>query len=158
MGNHFLPQGIFPTQRLNPCLLHWQADSLPLSLQGNPSSTESSQTKPSRLQQAVVLKWLWSGSSRFRRRHFGSVKGSQHLSFLYTSEVILYVSVWNLWLNLNMMLIKANWTSSVLIHIYTRQSGPWVRNMTGENPSLIPNKVWFLMCLEWFLKVWEYLH
>ena len=96
MGNHFLPQGIFPTRRLNPCLLHWQADSLPLSLQGNPSSTESSQTKPSRLQQAVVLKWLWSGSSRFRRRHFGSVKGSQHLSFLYISEVILYVSVWNL--------------------------------------------------------------
>ena len=24
------PPGIFPTQRLNPCLLHWQADSLPL--------------------------------------------------------------------------------------------------------------------------------
>ena len=27
---------IFPDQRLNPCLLHWQVDSLPLSLQGNP--------------------------------------------------------------------------------------------------------------------------
>ena len=29
MGCHFLLQGIFPTQRLNPslfCLLHWQAD------------------------------------------------------------------------------------------------------------------------------------
>ena len=26
----FLPQGIFLTQGLNPCLLHWQADSLPL--------------------------------------------------------------------------------------------------------------------------------
>ena len=34
MGCHFLLQGIFPTQGLNPgllCLLHWQADSLLLS-------------------------------------------------------------------------------------------------------------------------------
>ena len=31
MGCHFLPQGIFPTQGLNLHLLHWQADSLPLS-------------------------------------------------------------------------------------------------------------------------------
>ena len=31
--------GIFPNQGLNPCLLHWQADSLPLSHQGNPCSS-----------------------------------------------------------------------------------------------------------------------
>ena len=35
-GCHFLLQGIFPTQGLNPCLLHSQADSLPLSHQGSP--------------------------------------------------------------------------------------------------------------------------
>ena len=29
-------QGTFPTQESNPCLLHWQADSLPLSHQGSP--------------------------------------------------------------------------------------------------------------------------
>ena len=28
--------GIFPSQGLNPCLLHWQADSLPLNHQGSP--------------------------------------------------------------------------------------------------------------------------
>ena len=28
--------GIFPDQRSNSCLLHWQADSLPLSHQGSP--------------------------------------------------------------------------------------------------------------------------
>ena len=28
--------GIFQDQRPNPCLLHWQADSLPLSHQGSP--------------------------------------------------------------------------------------------------------------------------
>ena len=31
MGCHFLLQGIFPTQRSNPRLLHWQVDSLPRS-------------------------------------------------------------------------------------------------------------------------------
>ena len=30
--------GIFPDQGLNPCFLHWQADSLPLSHQGSPGS------------------------------------------------------------------------------------------------------------------------
>ena len=30
-GLHFLLQGLLPTQRLNPHLLHWQVDSLPLS-------------------------------------------------------------------------------------------------------------------------------
>ena len=36
VGCHFLLQGIFPTQGLNLHLLHWQADSLPLSHQGSP--------------------------------------------------------------------------------------------------------------------------
>ena len=29
-------RGVFPDQRSNSCLLHWQADSLPLSHQGGP--------------------------------------------------------------------------------------------------------------------------
>ena len=36
---HFLLQGIFLTQGSNPCLLHWQADSLPLSHQGSSTCT-----------------------------------------------------------------------------------------------------------------------
>ena len=38
--NCFAASGIFPDQRLNPCLLHWQADSLPLSHpnQGSPDN------------------------------------------------------------------------------------------------------------------------
>ena len=31
----FLLQEIFPDLGLNPCLLHWQADSLPVSHQGS---------------------------------------------------------------------------------------------------------------------------
>ena len=41
VGCHFLLQGIFLTQGLNLCLLHflyWQADSLPLSHVGSPQS------------------------------------------------------------------------------------------------------------------------
>ena len=34
VGCHFLLQGIFPTQGSSQSLLHWQADSLPLSHQG----------------------------------------------------------------------------------------------------------------------------
>ena len=34
VGCHFLLQGIFLTQGLNPHLLHWQSDSLPLNHQG----------------------------------------------------------------------------------------------------------------------------
>ena len=36
-GLYFLLQGIFPTQVLNPRLLHWQGSSLPLSHQGSPA-------------------------------------------------------------------------------------------------------------------------
>ena len=39
-GCHFLLQGIFWTQVLNPWLLHWQVDSLPLSHQGSPIYTD----------------------------------------------------------------------------------------------------------------------
>ena len=34
-GCHFLPREIFLAQGSNPCLLHWQEDSLPLSHRGN---------------------------------------------------------------------------------------------------------------------------
>ena len=36
VGCHFLLQRIFPTQGLNLCLLHWQADSLTTDLPGKP--------------------------------------------------------------------------------------------------------------------------
>ena len=35
---HLLLQGIFPTQELNLHILHWQADSLPLSHQESPTN------------------------------------------------------------------------------------------------------------------------
>ena len=75
MGCHFLPQGIFPTQGSDLCLLHWQADSLPLSHLGSPSLLNawmhscSSQINRPRPCSAVssllhvhcqdILRWLW---------------------------------------------------------------------------------------------------
>ena len=49
VGQHFLFQGIFPSQGLNPNLLHWQVGSLPLNHLGSPIS------------KVVVLKFLVSG-------------------------------------------------------------------------------------------------
>ena len=42
---HFLLQGIFPTQGLNLCLLHWQTYSLLPSHLGNPLEKNSSPEK-----------------------------------------------------------------------------------------------------------------
>ena len=36
VGCHFLSQEIFLTEGSNPCVWHWQVDSLPLSHQGSP--------------------------------------------------------------------------------------------------------------------------
>ena len=43
-GCHFLLQGIYSTQGLNPYLLHWQANSLPLCHLGSPSIREQPQS------------------------------------------------------------------------------------------------------------------
>ena len=40
VGCHFLFQGIFPSQELKLSLLHWQADSFPLSHQKSPKSRD----------------------------------------------------------------------------------------------------------------------
>ena len=39
VASHFLLQGIFLIQGLNPGLLHWQVDSLPLNYFGSPVRT-----------------------------------------------------------------------------------------------------------------------
>ena len=55
MGCHFLCQGIFPTQGLNLCLLHWQADSLLMSHQGSPASLL---LFPIPLTNFIALQWI----------------------------------------------------------------------------------------------------
>ena len=48
-GCHFLLHGIFPIQGSNLHLLHWQADSLPLSLQGTPVTITKTNRKKNNL-------------------------------------------------------------------------------------------------------------
>ena len=45
VGCHFLLQGIFLTQGLNPCLLHWQVGSLPLCHPRSPGGLHTVQAK-----------------------------------------------------------------------------------------------------------------
>ena len=69
MGCHFLLQGIFPTQELNSYLLHWKADSLPLShLESQESQVallyfageESLVLVPSRFSHVRLFAALWT--------------------------------------------------------------------------------------------------
>ena len=49
MGCLFLFQGIFLTQGLNPHLLHWQTDSLPLRFLGTPTLARHQNLTPQKL-------------------------------------------------------------------------------------------------------------
>ena len=73
VGCHFLLQGIFLDQGSNPRLLHWQADSLPLSHQGSQeikqekSLLKSSVSYQSRRQASGGREWGergWGWASR----------------------------------------------------------------------------------------------
>ena len=57
--------GIFPDQELNPCLLHWPADSLPLSKQGSPGFNFRCNFK---VELMVLVKRLNSGRERVESR------------------------------------------------------------------------------------------
>ena len=63
VGCHFLLQGIFPTHGLNPhflCLLHWQADFLPLVSPGKPQYSSNKTLKDNKVaveQQSMNRVW-----------------------------------------------------------------------------------------------------
>ena len=66
-GCHILPQGIFPTQGSNLCLLcllHWWADSLPLSHLGSPMSTYTLMLK------MIQKDAIWKLISKFSKTDF----------------------------------------------------------------------------------------
>ena len=60
-GSHFLLQGIFLTQGLNLCLclLHWQADSFPLSHLG----------KPTYIYHLLLILWILPRDCTSHRKH-----------------------------------------------------------------------------------------
>ena len=57
--------GIFSDQGLNLCLLHWQADSLPLNHQGSPERREGERDFIPNLLSVFVIKECWLLSSAF---------------------------------------------------------------------------------------------
>ena len=64
VGYHFLLQGIFPIQGLNSRLLHWQADSLPLTPLGSSKWSESeSGSVVSDSQMSILNPCYWKFSS-----------------------------------------------------------------------------------------------
>ena len=68
LGCHFLLQGIFPIQGLNPCLLcllYWQADSLLLSLYQKPRG----KPRLTHINGLLSPRWWWLGK---RLNHMGT--------------------------------------------------------------------------------------
>ena len=76
MGCHFLLQGIFLAQGSNLRLLHWQADSLPLSHQGS-LIYQLKQLRPLH----VLVPYMYAGGSKYSEKRY---------LFLYIQIQVLY--------------------------------------------------------------------
>ena len=80
---HFLLQGMFLTQGWNPCLLHWQADSLPLShLRSSQVRIQFSSVQSLSHVQFFVTPWiaaLQASQSLVKLMSIESVMPSSHL-------------------------------------------------------------------------------
>ena len=74
VGCHFLRQGTFLDQGSNPCLLHWQADSLPLSQQGSQGVEQKSQLRSS-VSSTRAEGRPWEGRNGRERLGLGKQKG-----------------------------------------------------------------------------------
>ena len=68
VGCHFLLQGIFPTQELNPSLLHWQAESLPLSPAWGVGKSKGCFEKQQGGRQVAGVQWASGKSVRVEGR------------------------------------------------------------------------------------------
>ena len=78
VGCHFLLQGIFLTQGLNLCRLHWQADSFTLSYQRS---------------HLLITKWLIVLVSTFRYFQFVKPSSLPHCIILtsYSMKIFTYI-------------------------------------------------------------------
>ena len=164
MGCHFLLQGIFltqgSTQGLNPhhlCLLHWSADSLPLSHLGKDASGTCS---PNRviMMAPQPYQWCWSpffyksdlqtlciNQRRERRGRLKLIEGSKnkltgkHLLIFKTEKVARYL--WNYRCRIYYKRVRSA-DSRALLFIETEQSAgvgwvPWSGGDPGqEGPGL----------------------
>ena len=70
VGCHCLLQRIFPTQRLNPYLLHWQEDSLPLSHQESYSLLQLPHSAVTVWKQTPRPVWLCSRTISFHKNRW----------------------------------------------------------------------------------------
>ena len=87
--------GIFLDQGLNPCLLRWQADSLPLSHQGSrliPFIWRSGKGKTIGTNQISVVKGLGvSGMESAAKRHEGKLLGLMEMFYILRVVVVIVV-------------------------------------------------------------------
>ena len=97
VGCHFLLQGIFPTQELNPCLLHllhWQADSLSLM---PPSQYQWKFCRATKLQfslkQGEVM-WLGSTYGTWQHNFWVMIIKRMHSLILFSFLSPARITLW----------------------------------------------------------------
>ena len=92
-GFPFLLQGMFPTQGLNLCLPHWQADSLPLSHLGSPQIKLLRKHRSKLLATLHPLAKNWTQlSTEHSPNHFSSLAVNPHF-LLSKPSLIFYFNI-----------------------------------------------------------------
>ena len=130
VGCHFLLWGIFLTQRLNPCLLHWRA-SLVTQLVKNPPAMQETWFDPlqySGLENSMVC--IVHGIAKSRARlsgfHF-------HFTFSCLDRQILYH--WATCKAWSAVYVEANGPAMAFLEIYPRKMSADVHRRHGQECS-----------------------
>ena len=128
VGCHLLLQGIFATQGWNPCLLHWQVDSSPLSHRVGPRHLYFL-TFPQRLKCSVGgvnpclvpwTSWLHGECITFWMLSEGLINGVTELSYLLTFEILLFFQ-------------RISLVAQMIKKLPTMQES-WVQSLDQEDP------------------------
>ena len=119
VGCHFILQGIFLIQGPNPCLLHWQADSLPLNHQRSPLSSMSFNKcimacvlHFSIIQNFTILKKKKKSTELYLFNSPPTVTKHQTTTYLFIISVVLLFSECH---------INRTWVYSVTMLAFTKQ-------------------------------------
>ena len=118
VGCHFLLQGTFLTQGSNPCLLNWQADSLPLSHLGDNNNIDLIGVVRFNLVEAHKG-FIISSICKSLQGSFVPVAGRlyRHTSFYCTLQTLSFYKV-KFCDNLHCQIMVSIFSNKVLIKVY----------------------------------------
>ena len=120
VGCHVLLQGIFLTQGSDPCLLHWQADSLPLSHLGDNNNTDLIGVVRFNLVKGWTHKgFIISSICKSLQGFFVPEAGRlyRHTSFYCTLQTLCRFTSWHFVTTLRCQIMVSIFSNKVLISV-----------------------------------------